>query len=106
DDYFRMVEDLAALGSTKPVLPGIMPLLNTTTIRRFATMNGAKFPEELGARVDEAGSPDEVLKVAVEAAVELSQRLQEGGAPGLPLYALNRPEATLAIVDALGLRPA
>ncbi|HKY14126.1 MAG TPA: methylenetetrahydrofolate reductase, partial [Microthrixaceae bacterium] len=105
DDYFRMMDDLAAAGSTKPVLPGIMPLVNTTTIRRFAKMNGASFPEEVAARVDEATDADDVIKVAVEAAVELSQRLREGGAPGLHLYSLNRPEATLAIVDALGLRP-
>jgi methylenetetrahydrofolate reductase (NADPH) len=103
DDYFRMIDELEAAGTTKPVLPGIMPLLNTTTIRRFSAMNESAFPEELGARVDAAGSPDEVLKIAVEAAVELSQRLLDGGVPGLHIYSLNRPEATLGIVRALDL---
>jgi methylenetetrahydrofolate reductase (NADPH) len=103
DDYFRMIDDLAALGTTKPILPGIMPLLNTSTIRRFAIMNGARFPEALGERIDAASDADEVLKVAVEAAVELSQRLLDGGVPGLHVYALNRPEATLGIVRALDL---
>ena len=81
-----------------------MPLLNTTTIRRFAIMNGAQFPESLGERVDAANGPDDVLKIAVEGAVELCQRLLDGGVPGLHMYALNRPEATLGIVKALGLR--
>jgi methylenetetrahydrofolate reductase (NADPH) len=105
DDYFRMLDDLADLGCHRPVLPGIMPLLNTTTIRRFAAMNGVRFPEDLAARVDAAGSEAEVLAIAVDAAVAMCERLMEGGVPGLHLYALNRAEATLAIVEALGLRP-
>jgi methylenetetrahydrofolate reductase (NADPH) len=104
DDYFRMVDELAALGSTKPVLPGIIPLLNTTVIRRFSAMNGSAFPEELGARIDAAADEDEVMRIAVDAAAELSQKLLDGGVPGLHLYALNRSEATRGIVAALGLR--
>lgn len=104
DPYLRMVDELAELGCEVPVLPGIMPLLNTTTIRRFAAVNGTTFPEDLAARIDAAATEDEVLKVAVEAAVTLCERLIAAGAPGLHMYSLNRPDATLAIVEALGLR--
>ncbi len=104
DDYFRMVEELAALGCTKPVLPGIMPLLNTTAIRRFSVMNGSAFPEELGALIDAADDEGDVQKIAVDAAVELSQRLLDAGVPGLHVYALNRSEAPKAIIEGLGLR--
>lgn len=101
DDYFRLVDELAALGVDRPVLPGIMPMTNPTSIRRFAQMNGTRFPEELAAAVDGAGSEDEALAIAVDAAVELCKRLLEGGVPGLHVYALNRSAATLAIFDAL-----
>jgi methylenetetrahydrofolate reductase (NADPH) len=104
DDYFRMIDELAAAGCTKPVLPGVIPLLNTSVIRRFSTMNGSDFPEDLGARIDAAADEDEVMRIAVDAAAELSQRLIDGGVPGLHLYSLNRSEATLGIVSALGLR--
>jgi methylenetetrahydrofolate reductase (NADPH) len=104
DDYFRMIDELADAGSTKPVLPGIMPLLNTTTIRRFSAMNQSAFPEELGARIDAAANEDEVLAIAVDAAAEMSQRLLDGGVPGLHLYSLNRSEASRGIIEALGLR--
>jgi methylenetetrahydrofolate reductase (NADPH) len=104
DDYFRMIDELDAAGTTKPVLPGIMPLLNTTTIRRFSAMNESAFPEALGARIDAAADEGEVLKIAVDAAVELSQRLLDGGVPGLHVYALNRSEAPKAIIEGLGLR--
>ena len=102
DDYLRMRDDLDALGCRRPVLPGIMPMLNPDVIRRFATMNGARFPEELASRVSGA-APEDQLSIAVDAAVELSQRLLDAGVPGLHLYCLNRSEASLAILDRLGL---
>ena len=43
--------------------------------------------------------------IGVEVAIDLSQRLLDAGAPGLHLYALNRSESVLRIVDDLGLRP-
>ena len=104
DDYFRMVDELADEGCESPVLPGIMPLTNTTAIRRFAKVNGSAFPEALAAEVDAAASEDDVLRIAVDAAAELSQKLLEGGVPGLHLYSLNRSAATVGVIKALNLR--
>ena len=103
DDYFRMVDELAALGCEVPVLPGVMPLTNTTSIRRFAALNNARFPEELAARVDSAASDADRLAIAVDAATELCSCLVDGGVPGLHFYCLNRADATLGIVGQLGL---
>jgi len=102
DDYFRMVEELAAEGSDTPVLPGIMPLSNPEGVRRMSAMAGATFPAELAARVEAASEADRQA-VVVEAAVELSQRLLDGGAPGLHLYGLNKSEIVLDVVRQLGL---
>ena len=99
-DYFSMVDDLARLGCDTPVLPGIMPMLNPEVIRRFATMNGAYFPDELAAKVSDAAAEDRIT-IAVEAAVALSDELVAGGVPGLHLYCLNRSSAVLAILGSL-----
>lgn len=104
EDYLAMRDDLVALGCDRPVLPGIMPLLNPDTIRRFATMNGAWFPEELAAAVASA-DPVDALAIAVDAAVELCERLLAEEVPGVHLYCLNRSPAALAIVERLGIRP-
>ncbi|MEZ5265085.1 MAG: methylenetetrahydrofolate reductase [Acidimicrobiales bacterium] len=99
--YFRMVEELAALGCTTPVLPGVMPVTNPASIRRFAAMNGSRVPPGLFERV-EAAAPGDRLAIAVEAASELSVALLEGGAPGVHLYTLNRSDAALQVAANAG----
>jgi len=99
-DYFNMVDDLAALGCDTPVIPGVMPLANPTTIQRFASMANAKFPDELAARV-EAAEGDDRHKIVVDAAAQLSRELLEGGAPGLHLYCLNRSQIALDVLSEL-----
>lgn len=104
EDYFRMVDELAALGCDTPVHPGVMPMTNPSGVRRMAGMAGATFPEELAARVEAEADDAARQRVVVDAAVELSGRLLEGGAPGLHLYGLNRSEVVLAMLSELGLR--
>lgn len=103
-DYFRMVDELAALGCDTPVHPGVMPMTNPAGVRRMAAMSGASFPEELADRVEAADEADRHA-VVVDAAVELSQQLLDGGAPGLHLYGLNRSEVVLSVAEQLGLGP-
>jgi methylenetetrahydrofolate reductase (NADPH) len=103
DDYFRLTDELEALGVTTPVLPGVIPVLNPGTIRRFCALNGTSVPEDLFARLE--ALPDEAarLPVAVEATVALCQRLLDAGVPGLHFYTLNRAEAVERILADLGL---
>ena len=103
-DYLTMVDELAALGCTKPVLPGIMPVTNVGQVKRFAEMAGAAFPEDLAERLV-AASDDaaEVRRIGVEVATGLCQELLDAGAPGLHFYTLNRSTATREIYANLGL---
>ncbi|MDA8380782.1 MAG: methylenetetrahydrofolate reductase [Actinomycetota bacterium] len=104
DDYLGMVEDLAARGVDKPVLPGIMPILNAGSVRRMAELCGAALPAEVIRRVEAVSDdPVSVRSVGVEIACELGSALVDAGAPGLHVYTLNRAEATLEIARALGL---
>ncbi len=100
----RLVADLAALGCTRPVLPGVMPVTNLAQIERFAQLSGATVPAWLVDRLRAVGDdPAAVRAVGVEAAVELCRDLLAAGAPGLHLYTLNRSTATREIAAALGL---
>ncbi len=106
DHYSMMVDELAALGVTKPVLPGIMPISNLGQITRMAHMSGAEVPRWVIEAMEKAGDDlDEAERVGVALATELCARLMEVGAPGLHFYALNRSWATREIFRNLGLRP-
>ena len=103
-DYLRMVEDLAALGCDRPVLPGIMPVTNLAQITRFAELSGATFPAWLAERLTAVGDDAAAVRaVGVEVATELCRELLDAGAPGLHFYTLNRSTATREIAANLGL---
>ncbi|MFI5034627.1 MAG: methylenetetrahydrofolate reductase [Acidimicrobiales bacterium] len=101
--WSRLVEDLAARGVTKPVVPGIMPVTTLGGIERMASMGG-RVPQPLVARLvaaDGRGGPRAVRAAGVAAAVELCRALLDAGAPGLHFYTLNRSTATREIHRAL-----
>jgi methylenetetrahydrofolate reductase (NADPH) len=103
DHYVSLVNDLADLGVTKPVVPGIMPVTNIAQVERMAEMSGAAFPSWLRERLESGKSPEDVRRIGVEAATELCARLLSAGAPGLHFYTLNKSTATREIYAQLGL---
>ncbi len=104
DDYFRMRDELDALGSTTPVIPSLFPIINVATAKRFTTMNGAAFPDWLAARLDPvAADADEVRRIGVDVATDLGQKLLDANVPGLHIYTLNRSASALAVWNNLGL---
>ena len=99
DDWSTLVTELADLGVSKPVLPGIMPVTTLSGIARMAVM-GAAVPDELVSRLvaaNESGGAAAVRAAGIEAATALSVELLERGAPGLHFYTLNRSTATREI---------
>jgi len=104
DDYLRLVDELAALGCDKPVLPGVMPIASVAGVRRMAAMNGSAIPDPLLERLLAVeAQPEEVAKIGIEAATELCAALLAEDVPGLHLYALNRSAAVRQIHTNLGL---
>jgi len=101
--YLRMIEELADLGVTKPIIPGIMPVTNKSQVQRMAELSGAVFPAWLADRLANVDDPDEVRRIGVEAATDLCAELLAAGAPGLHFYTLNRSTATREIYANLGL---
>ncbi len=103
--YLRLVDDLAARGVDRPVVPGIMPVTSLASIDRMAEM-GAAVPADMAARLYAAGDPAAVRRAGIEMATQLCQELLDGGAPGLHFYTLNRSLATREIYANLGLASA
>jgi methylenetetrahydrofolate reductase (NADPH) len=107
DHYFRMVDELEALGVTTPVIPSVFPVVNVATAKRFTAVNGAEFPDRLAEKFDPiADDEDEVRKIGIEMATELGQELLSQGVPGLHIYTLNRSASAKEVWNNLGLSSA
>ncbi len=101
--YVRLVDEMAALGVDKPIVPGVMPVTNVGQVRRMAELSGAEVPAWLRQRLDGVVDPVEVRRIGVDVASALCAELLECGAPGLHLYTLNRSTASREIHANLGL---
>jgi len=104
DHYFRLVDELAALGCDKPIIPGVIPVLNPASVKRFADMNGSEISVPLWSSLENATDPDVRIEIAVDAATELISSLVNGGAPGVHIYSLNQADAVVRICDRIDLR--
>jgi methylenetetrahydrofolate reductase (NADPH) len=104
DEYFALVDRVAAEGAEIPIIPGIMPITNLSQIKTITGMCGATIPdallEQLELRADDA---DAVQELGVSYATLQCAELLARGAPGIHFYTLNRSPATRAILSALRL---
>ena len=97
-DYFALVDRVRALGCDLPIIPGIMPITNVRQVKRFAELSGAALPTAVTERIQAvADDPDQVRRVGIAVATEMSEQLLDGGAPGLHFFTQNRSRATREI---------
>ena len=101
-DYSSFVARAREAGITVPIVPGIMPVVSTASIRRMTSLCGARIPEALGRALDQAGADDErALEIGVEWATAQCRELLRRGAPGLHFYTLNRSPAARRVFEQL-----
>jgi methylenetetrahydrofolate reductase (NADPH) len=104
DDYLRLRDDVQSRGGVVPIIPGIMPVTSSAMIDRIVRMSGARFPDDLAARVSRhAEDRAAVRQIGVEYAAGMCQRLLAEDVPGLHFYTLNGSRATRDIYQLLGL---
>jgi methylenetetrahydrofolate reductase (NADPH) len=102
--YFECREYLARRGVTVPIVPGILPILSASQIKRFVALCGAALPPPLVAELERRGDDDQaVTEFGVEYATRQCEELLREGAPGLHFYTLNRTASTTAVIKNLAL---
>jgi methylenetetrahydrofolate reductase (NADPH) len=102
--YFECRDFLATQGVTVPIVPGILPILSTSQIKRFVGLCGAALPATLLSELDRRGEDDEaVTEFGIEYATRQCEELLREGAPGLHFYTLNKARSTTAVVQNLAL---
>ncbi|HWP17624.1 MAG TPA: methylenetetrahydrofolate reductase [NAD(P)H] [Burkholderiaceae bacterium] len=104
DAYFRFVDDVRKLGVHVPIIPGIMPITNSSQLLRFSDACGAEVPRWIRTRLMSFGDDKASIQAfGLDVVTELCERLRAGGAPGLHFYTMNQATATLEVCKRLGL---
>jgi 5,10-methylenetetrahydrofolate reductase len=103
EDYFRLRDRVVAAGCDTPIIPGIMPVTQLSTIERSEQLSGAPFPRELAAQFEAvADDPEAVRRLGIERAAALCQELLEQDAPGVHFITFNKSTATREVYALLG----
>ena len=106
DEVLRFIDRARAAGIDAPIVPGIMPVANFASLKRFSANCGATIPDWLAAMFDGLDDTPEIRSmVAASVATEQCRRLITGGVEALHIYTLNNADVSLAICRALGMTP-
>jgi methylenetetrahydrofolate reductase (NADPH) len=106
DAYFRFCDDVKGLGVGIPIIPGIMPITNSTQLMRFSDSCGTEIPRWIRLRLQSFGEDTASIKAfGMEVVTDLCERLLKGGAPALHFYTMNQSAPVLALCSCLGLTP-
>ena len=86
-----------------PIIPGLMPIQNYTTLQRTAKLSHAKLPPQLLERLEPVRGDDEAVKsVGVDAVSEIVERIKEvksTGPRGFHFFTLNLEKVVTEILD-------
>ena len=104
DAYFRLVDEAATLGVRAPIVPGIMPITNSSQLIRFSDACGAEVPRWIRLRLQSFGDDTASIKAfGHEVVAELCDQLLQGGAPALHFYTMNQSGPVTALCKAVGV---
>ena len=98
--YHDFVERCRNAGIEIPILPGLLPVLSIGQVRRFCAMCDAGLPAELEHNLENSADEEQPV-VGADWALGQIKNLLEKGAPGYHLYALNKSQSTLQILEGL-----
>ena len=104
DAYFRFVDDAHQLGADIPVVPGIMPITNSSQLMRFSDSCGAEIPRWIRSRLAAFGDDTQSIKsFGLDVITDLCDQLRNAGVPGLHFYTMNQAATVTEICKRLDL---
>jgi len=107
DTFLRFRDACAKAGIDQMVTPGILPVVNWTSAKKFATRCGAFIPDwvdqAFSAAQRDGENRHDLLSTAI--CTELCSDLMDEGVETLHFYTLNRADLTRDVCRALGVTP-
>ncbi len=106
ESFLRFRDRCAAIGIDKEIVPGILPVSNYQTLRRFSELTNVKVPGWMHNQFVGLDN-DQTTRNLVGASIAIDQVkvLSREGVKDFHFYTLNRADLTYAICHTLGVRP-
>ncbi len=102
DFFFRFHEDCRIAGIDVPVVPGIMPVINASQIKRMVTMCGASFPARFQKIIHKYEDNNEALfDAGMSYALSQIIDLLASDIEGIHLYTMNNPAVARRICEGI-----
>jgi methylenetetrahydrofolate reductase (NADPH) len=103
-DFFEFRDHLTKLGLKVPLVPGMLPILSGSQIKKFTTLCGASIPTPMTAKLEQFGDDDAaVMAYGIDYCTRQCEELLREGVEGLHFYTLNKVHSTTEVVKNLGL---
>jgi methylenetetrahydrofolate reductase (NADPH) len=104
DSYYHFMDLCTARGIQQPVYPGIMPIANFDSLKRFSKQCGAEIPRWIKKSMAAYENNSESQRqLGIEIVSRHCEQLIASGVPGLHFYTMNQSTLTRAILHNLNL---
>ncbi len=102
DDFYAFLERAAKSGVDVPIIPGLMPILSASQIRRITGLCGASIPKDLDILLKRYGDDNRAVRqIGIEHTTRQVSDLLDNGAQGIHFYVLNRRYSMIRILETL-----
>lgn len=100
--FYTFLSILRGKGVSVPVVAGIMPVTNSSQIKRICSLSGAALPIRFKRIVDRYGdNPESMKKAGIIYATEQIIDLYANGISSVHVYSMNKPDVAAAILNNL-----
>lgn len=104
DSYYNFVDICRKKGITQPIIPGIMPVANFTSLKKFSNQCGAEIPRWMIKTMDQYDEDiDAQRELGLEIVTSMCEKLIQYGAPGFHFYTMNQAALTRSIINNLNI---
>ena len=100
DILYNFLYRIREAGITVPVVAGIMPVTNPSSIKRICRISGAALPQRFCRIVDKYGSdPKQMKQAGIAYATQQIIDLYANGVNAVHIYSMNKPDVAEAILQ-------